>query len=64
MQMGADMLDACSPPIRLVMLFFAAMTTLAIGAIARCQQRGIALPAQLAIGGFNDLQPAAWTTRH
>jgi LacI family gluconate utilization system Gnt-I transcriptional repressor len=44
MQMGADMLDACSPPIRLVMLFFAAMTTwpsallpAASSAALRCQ---------------------------
>ncbi|MDE1711424.1 LacI family DNA-binding transcriptional regulator (plasmid) [Chromobacterium amazonense] len=35
---------------------------LAIGALARCQQLGIAVPARLAVAGFNDLQPAAWCT--
>ena len=34
---------------------------LAIGALARSQRQGIAVPRQIAIAGFNDLQPAAWT---
>lgn len=62
MQMGADMLDelmATQPDCDAV---FCCNDDLAIGLIARCQQRGIAVPGQLAVGGFNDLAPAAWTT--
>ncbi|RMD01622.1 LacI family DNA-binding transcriptional regulator [Aquitalea palustris] len=62
MQLGADMLDqllAAHPDCDAV---FCCNDDLAIGAIARCQQRGIAVPGQLAIAGFNDLQAAAWTT--
>jgi LacI family gluconate utilization system Gnt-I transcriptional repressor len=33
---------------------------LAHGAIYQCQRRGIAVPAQLAICGFNDLPASAW----
>ncbi|MBA4708573.1 LacI family DNA-binding transcriptional regulator [Aquitalea aquatica] len=62
MQLGADLLDqllAAHPDCDAV---FCCNDDLAIGAIARCQQRGIAVPTQLAIAGFNDLQAAAWTT--
>ncbi|WP_374554017.1 LacI family DNA-binding transcriptional regulator [Aquitalea pelogenes] len=62
MQMGADMLDALLAAHPDCDGIFCCNDDLAIGAIARCQQRGIAVPAQLAIGGFNDLQAAAWTT--
>jgi len=33
---------------------------LAYGAIYQCQRRGIAVPGQLAIAGFNDLPVSAW----
>jgi LacI family gluconate utilization system Gnt-I transcriptional repressor len=33
---------------------------LAYGAIYQCQRRGIAVPGQLAIAGFNDLPASAW----
>jgi LacI family gluconate utilization system Gnt-I transcriptional repressor len=33
---------------------------LAYGAIYQCQRRGIAVPGQLAISGFNDLPVSAW----
>ena len=33
---------------------------LAHGAIFQCQRRGIRVPEQLAICGFNDLAPSAW----
>ena len=33
---------------------------LAYGAIYQCQRRGIAVPGQLAICGFNDLPASAW----
>jgi LacI family gluconate utilization system Gnt-I transcriptional repressor len=33
---------------------------LAHGAIFQCQRRGIAVPKQLAVCGFNDLAPSAW----
>ena len=62
MQMGADMLDALLSAHPDCDGIFCCNDDLAIGAIARCQQRGIRLPDQLAIGGFNDLQAAAWTT--
>ncbi|BBF84663.1 gluconate utilization system Gnt-I transcriptional repressor [Aquitalea magnusonii] len=62
MQMGADMLDALLAAHPDCDAVFCCNDDLAIGAIARCQQRGIRLPEQLAIGGFNDLQSAAWTT--
>ncbi len=35
---------------------------LAHGAIFQCQRRGIAVPGQLAICGFNDLPASAWMT--
>lgn len=35
---------------------------LAQGALFQCQRRGIRVPEQLAIGGFNDLAASAWTT--
>ncbi|MBV8047494.1 MAG: LacI family DNA-binding transcriptional regulator [Paludibacterium sp.] len=34
---------------------------LAQGMLYECQRRGIAVPARLAIGGFNDLAASAWT---
>lgn len=35
---------------------------LAQGALAQCRRRGIEVPAQLAIAGFNDLPASAWTS--
>lgn len=35
---------------------------LAQGALAQCRRRGIAVPGELAIAGFNDLPASAWTT--
>lgn len=62
MSMGADKLDqilAARPDCEAI---FCCNDDLAIGALARCQQRGIAVPQTVAIAGFNDLQPSAWTT--
>jgi len=62
MQMGADMLDQLLASHAQCDAIFCCNDDLAIGAIARCHQRHIAVPDQLAIAGFNDLQAAAWTT--
>ena len=35
---------------------------LAQGALFQCQRRGIRVPDQLAVAGFNDLPASAWTT--
>lgn len=35
---------------------------LALGALFECQRRGIRVPEQLAIAGFNDLPSSAWST--
>ncbi|CAM2147350.1 HTH-type transcriptional regulator GntR [Pararobbsia alpina] len=35
---------------------------LALGALFECQRRGIRVPDQLAIAGFNDLPSSAWST--
>ncbi|WP_028312020.1 LacI family DNA-binding transcriptional regulator [Derxia gummosa] len=61
MALGADLLDrilAARPDCDAV---FCCNDDLAIGALARARRRGIAVPERLAIVGFNDLQPAAWT---
>ncbi|SCK22528.1 LacI family DNA-binding transcriptional regulator [Vogesella sp. LIG4] len=62
MQMGADMLDALLAAQPDCDAVFCCNDDLAIGLLARCQQRGIAVPARLAVAGFNDLAPSAWTT--
>lgn len=62
MQMGADMLDRALAARPDCDALFCCNDDLAIGALARCQQLGIAVPARLAVAGFNDLQPAAWCT--
>lgn len=62
MRMGADMLDRITATRPDCDAVFCCNDDLAIGAIARCQQRGIGVPTRLAIAGFNDLQPSAWTT--
>ena len=35
---------------------------LALGALFECQRRGLAVPGRIAIAGFNDLPPSAWST--
>jgi LacI family gluconate utilization system Gnt-I transcriptional repressor len=35
---------------------------LALGALFECQRRGISVPGRIAIAGFNDLPPSAWST--
>ncbi|MBX9266591.1 HTH-type transcriptional regulator GntR [Chromobacterium violaceum] len=62
MQMGADMLDRALAERPDCDALFCCNDDLAIGALARSQQLGIAVPERLAIAGFNDLQPAAWCT--
>lgn len=62
MQMGADMLERIMGEQPDCDAIFCCNDDLAIGAIAQCQRLGIAVPQQLAIAGFNDLQPAAWIT--
>ncbi|POZ63477.1 LacI family DNA-binding transcriptional regulator [Chromobacterium alticapitis] len=60
MQMGADMLDAALRARPDCDALFCCNDDLAIGALARCQQLGVAVPQRLAVAGFNDLQPATW----
>ncbi|WP_434634511.1 LacI family DNA-binding transcriptional regulator [Chromobacterium sp. CV08] len=62
MRMGADMLDAALAARPDCDALFCCNDDLAIGALARCQQLGIAVPERLAVAGFNDLQAAAWCT--
>lgn len=62
MRMGADMLDAALRQRPDCDALFCCNDDLAIGALARCQQLGIAVPERLALAGFNDLQSAAWCT--
>jgi LacI family gluconate utilization system Gnt-I transcriptional repressor len=62
MRMGAQMLDRIHREQPGCDAIFCCNDDLAIGAIAQCQRQGIAVPGELAIAGFNDLQPAAWIT--
>ena len=62
MRMGADMLDTALAARPDCDALFCCNDDLAIGALARCQQLGIAVPQRLALAGFNDLQPSAWCT--
>ncbi|WP_085317250.1 HTH-type transcriptional regulator GntR [Derxia lacustris] len=61
MALGAAMLDRILDARPDCDAVFCCNDDLAIGALARARQRGIDVPGRLAIAGFNDLQPAAWT---
>ena len=58
---GADLLDRMLVQAPDCDALFFCNDDLAQGAIFRCRQRGIAVPGDLAIAGFNDLQASAWT---
>ncbi|UTH73381.1 LacI family DNA-binding transcriptional regulator [Chromobacterium sp. IIBBL 290-4] len=62
MQMGADMLDAALAQRPDCDALFCCNDDLALGALFRCREKGIAVPERLAVAGFNDLQAAAWST--
>jgi LacI family gluconate utilization system Gnt-I transcriptional repressor len=58
--LGAELLGrmlAATPDVDAI---FCCNDDLAHGAIYQCQRRGIAVPSQLAICGFNDLPASAW----
>jgi LacI family gluconate utilization system Gnt-I transcriptional repressor len=58
--LGAELIGrlmACVPDCDAV---FCCNDDLAYGAIYQCQRRGIAVPKQLAVCGFNDLPASAW----
>ncbi len=60
--LGADLLDRMLAEHPDTDALFFCNDDLAQGALFRCQRRGIAVPGQLAIAGFNDLPASAWTT--
>lgn len=60
--LGADLLDRIVDRHPDCDALFLCNDDLAQGALFRCAQRGIAVPARLAVAGFNDLAGAAWTT--
>ncbi|MCW3478644.1 LacI family DNA-binding transcriptional regulator [Neisseriaceae bacterium JH1-16] len=62
MQMGAEALERLLREHPDCDAVFCCNDDLAIGAIAQCHRLGLAVPDRVAIAGFNDLQPAAWTT--
>ena len=53
---AARCLPICSPRRRIPMRCSAPMTTSALGALFECRRRHIAVPEQMAIVGFNDLE--------
>lgn len=59
---GAELLDRMLAQAPDCDALFFCNDDLAQGALARCQRRGIAVPGQLAIAGFNDLPASAWMT--
>lgn len=54
----AQLLDSPDPPTALL----ASSDELALGALRAAAERGIAVPEQLSIVGFDDAPPAAWST--
>ncbi|HQT47488.1 MAG TPA: LacI family DNA-binding transcriptional regulator [Acidocella sp.] len=60
-RLGADLLDQMLEKSPDTDALFFCNDDLAQGALFRCQRRGIAVPGQLALAGFNDLPASAWT---
>ena len=60
--LGAGLLDRMLETHPDIEALFFCNDDLAQGALFRCQRRGIAVPGQVAIAGFNDLPASAWTT--
>ncbi|TWI55034.1 LacI family transcriptional regulator [Pseudomonas duriflava] len=58
--LGAELLDQLLAREQPFDAVFFNNDDLALGALFRAQQRGIAVPEQLGIAGFNDLPAAAW----
>jgi LacI family gluconate utilization system Gnt-I transcriptional repressor len=58
--LGAELLGRMLARAPDVEAIFCTNDNMAHGAIYQCQRRGIAVPEQLAICGFNDLQASAW----
>lgn len=58
--LGAELLGRMLAQAPDVDAIFCCNDDLAHGAIYQCQRRGIAVPEQLAIAGFNDLPASAW----
>jgi LacI family gluconate utilization system Gnt-I transcriptional repressor len=58
--LGADLLGRMLAAVPDCDAIFCCNDDLAHGAIYQCQRRGIAVPRQLAICGFNDLPASAW----
>ncbi|RJF78381.1 LacI family DNA-binding transcriptional regulator [Azospirillum cavernae] len=60
--LGASMLDRMIEDQTDCDAVFFCNDDLAQGALFQCQRRGVRVPEQLAIAGFNDLAASAWTT--
>jgi LacI family gluconate utilization system Gnt-I transcriptional repressor len=60
--LGAALLDRMLAAFPDCDAIFCCNDDLAQGALAQCRRRGIAVPAALAIAGFNDLPASAWTS--
>lgn len=58
--LGAELLGRMLAKVPELDAIFCCNDDLAHGAIFQCQRRGISVPEQLAIGGFNDLPASAW----
>ncbi|MEC4723021.1 LacI family DNA-binding transcriptional regulator [Noviherbaspirillum sp. CPCC 100848] len=58
--LGATLLDKLLRQAPQTDALFCCNDDLALGVLFECQRRGIRVPQQLAVAGFNDLAPAAW----
>lgn len=58
--LGAELLDRMRTAMPDTDAIFCCNDDLAQGAVFQCQRRGISVPGQLAICGFNDLPGSAW----
>lgn len=58
--LGATLLDRLLRQAPQTDALFCCNDDLALGVLFECQRRGIRVPHQLAVAGFNDLAPAAW----
>lgn len=60
-ELGVKLLDRLLKEAPKTDAVFCCNDDLAMGALFECQRRGIKVPEQLAIAGFNDLAPVGWT---
>ncbi|MDR3426756.1 LacI family DNA-binding transcriptional regulator [Silvimonas sp.] len=60
--LGVEMLDVLRREHPECDAVFCCNDDLALGVLTGCQRTGIAVPSQLAVTGFNDLEGAAWAT--